>query len=177
MFAVRTTVDGPDGFDLYCRGRDLPTLGDALAHVGIPLVSDDTWELTRLERGTARLGVEIDADDTPVEAGLEHLVATDKGTRFPGDLAYAERLRIGPIRRRVGFGIEGVSAPVAGAVVQAAGRDVERVRASGVSPRGGIIGITAVPLGSDVPGTALRITHNGRHWDAAVRAMPFVEPR
>jgi aminomethyltransferase len=31
VFAARTTVDGPDGFDLYTRGRDLPTLGDALS--------------------------------------------------------------------------------------------------------------------------------------------------
>lgn len=173
LFAARTTSDGPDGLDLYCRGRDLPSLGDALARVGVPLVSDETWQVTRLERGIARLGHEIDPEDTPLEAALEHLVVENKGTRFPGEVAFAERKRTGALRRRVGFSVPGVSTPPVGAVVQLNGHPVDRVRSIGVSPRFGIIGQTAVPLGSDTPGTALRITHNGRHWDAVVTAMPF----
>lgn len=172
-FAARTTDDGADGLDLYCRGRDLPTLGDALARLGVPLVSDDAWQITRLERGIARLGVEIDGDDTPVEADLVHLVAENKGTRFPGEVAYAERRRTGALRRRVGFRLEGDSAPPEGARVHTGGLPVDRVRSIGVSPRFGIIGQTAVPLGSDTPGTAIRISHGGRHWDGVVARMPF----
>jgi aminomethyltransferase len=174
VFAARTTAEGPDGFDLYCRGRDLPTLGDALARIGVPMVSDDVWHLMRLERGVARFAVEIDPGDTPVEAGLEHLVVQHKGTRFPGEAAFDDRLRTGALRRLVGFTTAGDTPPPVGATVSAAGRVVDRVRSAAVSPRAGVIGMTAVPLGADVPGTALKIITDFREWDATVVAMPFV---
>jgi glycine cleavage system aminomethyltransferase T len=180
VFAARTTIDGPDGFDLYTRGRDLPTLGDALSRLGIPMVSDAMWHVMRLERGIARFGIEIDPGDTPVEAGLEHLVAQGKGASFPGEAAFAERLRHGAMRRLVGFTVAGTEVPPVGAVVSAAGRAVDRVRSVDRSPRAGVIGMTAVPLGADTPGTALRISDNGREWQATVVATPFVsdaEPR
>lgn len=171
VFAGRTTADGPDGLDLYCRGRDLPTLGDALTTLGVPIVSDDAWHLMRLELGTARLGVEIDPDDTPVEAGLEHLVALDKGAPFPGEVAYRERVRTGPLRRLVGFAMPNDHAPRVGDPVSVGGRTVDRVRSTGVSPRAGVIGMTAVPLGADAPGTVLQIGESG---PAVVAALPFL---
>lgn len=174
VFAARTTAEGPDGLDLYCRGRDLPSLGDALAKLGVPQVPDDLWHLMRLERGVARLGIEIDPTDTPVEAALEHLVAQSKGASFPGEAAYAERLRTGAVRRLVGFTVPGDTAPPVGATVLAASRPVDRVRSAAVSPRAGVIGMTAVPLGADAPGTTLRIATDFREWDATVVAMPFV---
>jgi aminomethyltransferase len=180
LFAARTTADGPHGFDLYCRGRDLPTLGDALSRLGFPMVSDVMWHLMRLERGVARFGIEIDAGDTPVEAGLEHLVAQGKGASYPGEAAFTERLRLGAMRRLVGFATSGTDVPPVGAVVSAAGRAVDRVRSSDYSPRAGVIGMTAVPLGADAPGTLLVISDNGREWQATVVATPFVsdaEPR
>lgn len=174
VFAARTTAEGPDGFDLYCRGRDLPTLGDTLARIGIPMVDDDTWNLMRLERGVARFGIEIDSEDTPVEAALEHLVVQSKGARFPGEAAFAERLRTGALRRLVGFTAVGDTAPPVGATVSAAGRPVDRVRSAAMSPRAGVIGMTAVPLGADTPGTPLRISTDWREWDAVVTQVPFV---
>lgn len=174
VFAARTTDDGPDGIDLYCRGRDLPTLGDALARLGVPMVGTDTWDLLRLEQGVARFGIEIDPADTPVEAGLEHLVATAKGASFPGEAAYAERARTGPVRKLVGFTVAGDTAPPIGATVLANGRPVDRVRSAALSPRAGVIGTTAVPLGADAPGTSLRIATDFREWDATVVAVPFV---
>lgn len=169
VFAGRSTADGADGLDLYCRGRDLPTLGDALARLGVPLVSDDAWHLMRLEHGTARLGVEIDADDTPVEAGLEHLVALDKGAPFPGESAYRERLRTGALRRLVGFTVAGDAVPIIGTPVQVGAHIVDRVRSAAHSPRCGVIGMTAVPIGADAVGTVLRIGE----MEARVAAVPF----
>ena len=174
VFAARTTAEGPDGFDLYCRGRDLPTLGDALGRIGVQMVDDATWQLVRLEQGVARFGVEIEPTDTPVEAGLEKLVAQGKGARFPGEAAFAERLRTGAMRRLVGFTVAGDTVPPVGATVSAAGRPVDRVRSAAMSPRAGVIGMTAVPLGADAPGTALRIITDFHEWDATVVGMPFV---
>lgn len=176
VFAARTTSDGPDGIDLYSRQRDLPALRQAIERLAIPFVSNATWELARLEWGVARVGIEIDRDDTPVEAALESLVAHTKGTRFPGSAAYASRLRSGPLKRLVGFRIEGGGelVPPIDAKVSLQDRVVDRVRSARLSPRCGIIGMTAVPAGSDLNGTPLVITSGVNRWQGRVAIPPFI---
>jgi glycine dehydrogenase subunit 1 len=174
VFAARATTDGPDGVDLYCRRRDLPSLQQAMGRLAIPVLDDATWALHRLEWGMPTIGLEIDPDDTPVEAGLEGLVVQGKGAPYPGEMAYAERRRTGAIRRLVGFTVAGDVPPPVGADVSVSGRVVDRVRSVGVSPRVGIIGMTAVPVGSDVAGTALEMVVDGQTWAGVVARRPFV---
>lgn len=174
VFAARATAEGADGVDLYCRRRDLPSLRQALERLAIPLVDDATWALHRLEWGTPAIGAEIGPDDTPVEAGLEALVVQGKGAPYPGELAYAERRRTGALRKLVGFTATGDSPPPVGAEVRVNDRAVDVVRSSAASPRAGLIGITAVPVGADVPGTPLVIRDGARSWDAVVTRRPFV---
>jgi len=174
VFAARATADGPDGVDLYCRRRDLPSLRQAMERLAIPVVDDATWALHRLEWGTPTIGVEIDADDTPVEAGLEALVVQGKGAPYPGEVAFAERMRTGGLRRLVGFKVTGDVPPPEGAEVRTNDRAVDRVRSVGVSPRAGIIGMTAVPVGADALGTPLEIVAGDQRWDAVVTRRPFV---
>ena len=174
VFAARTTRDGPDGFDLHCRDRDRAALASALTHAGVPAVGGDAWQLLRIEWGIPIMGVEIDVDDTPVEAGLEHLVAEGKGAPFPGEVALAARRRAGAIKRLVGFRVRGEDVPPVGASVRVAGLVVDRVRSVAGSPRAGVIGMTAVPTTADAPGTALLIEGGERHWQAEVVRRPFV---
>src|SRR5690606_15091543 len=117
VFAARTTAEGPDGIDLYSRSSDMETIRACLEEVATPLVDTSDWELFRLEFGVARSGIEIEDDDTPVEAGLERLIALDKRTRFPGRNALRERIRTGAMRRLVGFVASSDSAPPPGTPV------------------------------------------------------------
>lgn len=175
VFAARATRHGPDGLDLYCRSRDLDSLRNAIGHLAIPFVDQATWNLVRLEWGIPRIGVEIDADDTPIEAGLEELVAQGKGAPFPGEVALANRHRSGAIKVLTGFVVAGDDRPPVGAEVQLNGRAIDRVRSVGVSPRAGVIGMTAVPKDADLGGTAIRIVAGDREWDGMLRRPPFVE--
>lgn len=174
VFAARAGRHGPDGIDLYCRARDVDALRRSIAQLAIPFVADATWELVRLEWGIARVGVEIEAGDTPVEAGLESLVAQGKGAPFPGEQALEARRRSGPLKRLVGFAVAGPEAPPVDAEVRVNGRSVDRVRSVGVSPRAGVIGMTAVPRGSDQGGVALEIVAGERRWEGQVVRPPFV---
>jgi glycine cleavage system aminomethyltransferase T len=174
VFAARTTRDGPDGFDLYCRSRDRASLEATLARAGVVKVGSDAWRLLRIEWGIPTVGVEIDADDTPVEAGLVHLVAEGKGAPFPGETALASRLRAGAIKRLIGFRVHGDTAPPVGARVRVAGLMVDRVRSIATSPRAGVIGMTAVPTTADAAGTVLSIEAGDQTWTAEVVKRPFV---
>ncbi len=175
VFAARATRLGPDGLDLYCRARDVTSLRSAIERLGVPFVGADTWSLVRLEWGILRIGTEVAAEDTPVEAGMEELVAQGKGAPFPGEVALANRHRSGALKVLIGFTTEGDTAPPVGSEVQVNNRTVDRVRSSAVSPRAGVIGITAVPRGSDVAGTPIRIVAADREWDATLKRPPFVE--
>jgi glycine cleavage system aminomethyltransferase T len=174
VFAARVTLDGPEGFDFYCRLRDLGSLQSTLLRSGIFPVSDEDWRISRLEWGIPRVGVEIDAGDTPVEAGLESLVAEGKGCPFPGETALAARRRTGAIKRLVGFHVFGNDMPAVDSRVTVAGVAVDRVRSVGRSPRAGIIGMTAVPITADTPATRLTMTAGDRIWTGTVVRRPFV---
>lgn len=173
VFAARTVADGPDGLDLYCRVRDLVSLRSALARLAIPFATDADWELYRLECGVARVGIEIAPEDTPIEAGLDALVAQAKGAPFPGEVALAARRRTGPIKRLVGLRIAGAVVPPIGAKVRVNGRVLDRLRSVGASPRVGLIGMTAVPVGADLVGTPVEILAGDQILAAVVAARPF----
>jgi aminomethyltransferase len=174
VFAGRATNDGPDGVDLYCRSKDLPALHSSIDRLVIPFVDRETWDLVRLEWGVPRVGIEVDAADTPVEAALDDLVAEGKGAPFPGEVALEARRRSGALKCLVGFSISGESSPSVGAEVWANDRLVDRVRSVANSPRVGIIGMTSVPRGADIAGTTLRIVSGDESWDASVVRPPFV---
>ena len=174
VFAARATLEGPDGIDIYCRSRDLVSLQRTLVGAGIEAVTEADWRLNRLEWGIATIGSEIDAGDTPLEAGLERLVAEGKGAPFPGETALATRRRTGALKRLIGFQIAGDEMPPLAARVSVAGVMVDRVRSIAMSPRVGIIGIAAVPTSADAAGTALTILAGDRSWSAKLVHRPFV---
>jgi glycine cleavage system aminomethyltransferase T len=174
LFAARATLDGPEGFDFFCRQRDRASLESALKGAAVEPVGEEAWQLFRAEWGTARVGHEIDAEETPVEAGLEALVAEGKGAPFPGETALAARRRTGAMKRLAGFAVHGLDMPPVGAAVRVGGHLVDRVRSVVRSPRVGIIGMTALPTSTEAAGTALTIEADGRSWTADVVRRPFV---
>lgn len=174
VFAARVTRDGPDGVDLFARRRDRAALESALTRGGISPVGAEAWRLLRLEWGIATMGSEIDSDDTPIEAGLERLVAEGKGAPFPGETALANRRRTGAMKRLVGFRVQGDGIPPVGARVRVAGLMVDRVRSVVRSPVAGVIGMTSVPTTADAPGTPLLIEAGEQTWTAEVTRRPFV---
>ncbi|MEP6591720.1 MAG: glycine cleavage T C-terminal barrel domain-containing protein [Gemmatimonadota bacterium] len=174
VFAGRATIDGPDGLDLFCRRRDRDSLETGLRHAGVFPVIREAWELLRLEWGVARVGVEIDSEDTPLEAGLEHLVAEMKGAPFPGETALASRRRSGAMKRLVGFRVHGNDVPQVGSRVSVNGLMVDRIRSVGRSPRVGIIGMTALPTSAGTPGTPLHFELGDQQWSGEVVRRPFV---
>ena len=174
VFAARAVAEGSEGIDLFCRARDRVALQQALVGAGVTPVSDDDWRLLRLEWGIASVGREIDPGDTPLEAGIENLVAEGKGAPFPGETALASRRRTGAIKRLVGFHVAGDELPPLASRVSVAGVMVDRVRAVAYSPRLGIIGVTAIPTSADAPGTTLTLICGDRTWTATVTRRPFV---
>lgn len=103
---ARTGYTGEDGFELYTSPSDAPAVWQALMEQGGPkglvpagLGARDTL---RFEAGMCLYGQEIDAETTPLEAGLGWIVKLAKGDFIGRDVLEAQAEN-GTGRRLVGF--------------------------------------------------------------------------
>src|SRR3990172_7675293 len=179
-FVSRTGYTGEDGFELYCRARDLEKLWHAiLATRGAEPCGLAARDTLRLEAGYPLYGSDIDDTVTPYEAGLAWIVKLDKGADFTG-LAALKRQKLEGVKRRlVGFKVTEPRAVARhGYAVYLEGREVDVVRSGTVTPTAGCaIGTTYLPAECAKPETTFEIDIRGRRVPAEVVRLPFVERR
>jgi len=175
-FISRTGYTGEDGFELYCRARDLEQLWHALAGAGraepCGLGARDTL---RLEAGYPLYGNDIDDTVTPFEAGLAWIVKLDKGADFTG-LAALKRQKLEGVKRRlVGFKLtEPRVVARHGYGVYLDGTCVDAVRSGTVTPTANwAIGMTYLPVEHAKPGERFEIDVRGKRAPAEVVPLPF----
>ncbi len=177
VLASRTGYTGADGFELYCTARDAAPLFEALLEAGgahglrpAGLGARDTL---RLEAALPLYGQELDADTTPLEAGLGRFVELDRD--FLGADAIGRRRDAGFTRVLVGFEVSDRGIARAGYPVLSAGERVGRVTSGGPSPTlSRAIGLAYVPTALSAIGTAIEIEVRGRAIPARVVETPFV---
>ena len=177
VLASRTGYTGADGFELYCSARDAAPLFEALLEAGgahglVPagLGARDTL---RLEAALPLYGQELDADTTPLEAGLDRFVELDRD--FLGAAAIRRRRDAGFTRTLIGFEVEGRGIARTGYPVLSAGKPVGRVTSGGPSPTlSRAIGLAYVPNELAELGSAIEIEVRGRAIPARVVETPFV---
>ncbi len=91
VLALRFGNVGELGWELYLPNEHADELREALVAAGEPhgltLASAQAMEVLRLESGYARWGLDITANDTPIEAGLESAICWDKPNPWRGRAA------------------------------------------------------------------------------------------
>lgn len=173
-FISRTGYTGEDGFELYCRSRDVVPLWDAVINAGAAPIGLGARDSLRLEMGYALYGQEIDDTITPLEAGLGWIVKLDKGSPFTGDSALRAQKARGVLRKLVGFKLLGRGVPRPGYPVWHDGRLVDVVRSGGQSPSlGEPIGTTFLPAGVAAIGARFEVECRGERIAAEVVRRPF----
>ncbi|MDT9598465.1 glycine cleavage system aminomethyltransferase GcvT [Sphingosinicella rhizophila] len=178
----RSGYTGEDGFEISIPAGRAATIADLIAdQPEVKPIGLGARDSLRLEAGLPLHGHDLDPGITPVEADL--VFAISKRRRGDGGFAGWPRilreLEEGPIRRRVGFVVEGRQPVREGAlVVDGEGSEVGKVTSGGFSPTLETpIGMAYVPAASAAPGTAITLTQRGRIFRAEVVAMPFVPHR
>jgi aminomethyltransferase len=179
-FISRTGYTGEDGFELYCRARDVEQLWRALVEqAGAEPCGLAARDTLRLEAGYPLYGSDIDDTVTPYEAGLGWIVKLEKGADFTG-LAALKRQKLEGVRRRlVGFKVtEPKLVARHGYDVYVDGRKADIVRSGTVTPTTSCaIGITYLPVERAKPGTPFEIDVRGKRAPAEVVRLPFVPHR
>ncbi|MBM4182768.1 MAG: glycine cleavage system aminomethyltransferase GcvT [Gemmatimonadetes bacterium] len=172
-----TGYTGEDGFEIYLNADAAVKVWRALLEAGqgaglIP-TGLGARDSLRLEMGYALYGNELDADHTPLEAGLAWITKLDKGD-FVGRDALVAQKKQGMRRRLVGLTLGERGFPRHGYPILSAGDSVGVVTSGTLSPSLGIgIAMGYVPTKLGAPGTQLQVDARGRALDAVVTRPPF----
>jgi 4-methylaminobutanoate oxidase (formaldehyde-forming) len=99
VLAARLSYVGETGWELTCKASDAVLLYDQLAEAGAMPAGSYAQTAMRIEKRFLAMGHDLDADVTPIEAGLEFAVSWE--TAFVGREALLRRKEEGPRSRMV----------------------------------------------------------------------------
>jgi aminomethyltransferase len=173
----RASRTGEEGFEVLAPPQGVVKLWTAVLEEGEPdgvvpagLAALDTL---RLEAGIPLCGVDIDQAMTPLEAGLDDLVAWDKGA-FLGREALAAQRTCGPARRMAGIELIDPVRPSAGQAVLVNGSPVAALTSAGQAPfLRKAVGLACLPSVHAAPDTWCAVDIGGRPARARVARLPF----
>ena len=172
VFVGRTGYTGEDGFEMVVESADAQALWQRLLGTGATPCGLGARDVLRLEAGLPLHGHEIDAETTPIEAGLERFVSLEK--EFVGSPAVRRQLERGVERKLVGLTAPGRSAPRAGYSILDQGQEVGRITSGAFSPTLD----TSIAMGYVLvryanSGQELQVDIRGRPTQAQVVSLPF----
>jgi glycine cleavage system T protein (aminomethyltransferase) len=141
----RTGYTGEDGLELFVRPNDAPGVWRRLIEAGATPVGLGARDTLRLEAGMCLYGNELDAETTPLEAGIGFAVNLDKKQGFVGQEALRRENEEGLKKRLVGFKVEGRGIARHDYPVAVGGETVGSVTSGTLSPTlGEAIGLALV---------------------------------
>jgi aminomethyltransferase len=171
-----TGYTGEDGVEIAIPAGAAPELWEALLDAGILPAGLGARDTLRLEAGLPLHGHELGRGITPAQAGLDWVVAWDKGDFRGRDALEAERRR-GIERILRGLEVEGRQPPRAGYKVMMDGVAIGDVTSGNFSPtlnRGIALAFLPPPVKA---GAAVSVDARGSRLAATVVYPPFVSRR
>lgn len=186
IYVTCSGYTGEDGFELSVPATHAEALARALlAEPEVAPVGLGARDSLRLEAGLCLYGHELNAEITPVEAGLRWAIAASRrpdGIRaggYPGAGVVAQQLAEGPARRRVGLKVTGKRPIREGQSVLDASGQVAGEVCSGAfgASVDGPVGMAYVRPDCAAVGTELAVDVRGKTVNVAVVKLPLVPSR
>jgi aminomethyltransferase len=165
----RTGYTGEDGFELFVRPNEAPGVWRRLIEAGAAPVGLGARDTLRLEAGMCLYGNELDAETTPLEAGIGFAVNLDKEQEFVGQEALRRENEEGLKKRLVGFKVEGRGIARHDYPVAVGGETVGSVTSGTLSPTLG----EAIGLAFVAPGVEDEFEVVVRNRPVAARTVPL----
>jgi len=182
---TRTGYTGELGYELYVPAGGAPRIWAELLNrgraAGLKPVGLGARDLLRLEMAYLLYGNDITEETTPLESGMDWIVAFHKG-QFVGREALLSQKDRGLVRRLVAFELLQKAVPRHGFKIVANGQSgggvIGEVTSGNLSPllqKG--IGLGYVPPALATPGSSFAIDIRGRTVPAVVVKPPFYKKR
>jgi len=181
-YVSRSGYTGEDGYEISVPASDADRIWDLLLEdARVKPIGLGARDSLRLEAGLPLHGHDIDAETTPVEAGLTFALSKSRKERadFAGAETINRQLASGTDRLRVALIVkEGAPAREGAEIADADGNVIGKVTSGGPSPTlGKNIAMGYVPPQFAELGTELKVVVRGKPAAAEVVALPFVAQR
>ncbi len=179
IFVSRLGYTGEDGFELSVPEAKAADVWNKLtSNKAVKPVGLAARDSLRLEMGYPLYGHDIDADTSPVEAGLAWTMAKDN-RGFIGAEHILPQLDGKPPRRRIGIRLTAPGIAREGSEIRnAKDETIGMMTSGGFSPTlKQAVGMGYVPEGSVAEGDKIFVNVRGRNIAAEVVAMPFMKAR
>lgn len=186
--ASRSGYTGEDGFEISVPLPDAERIAKALlANPQVQPIGLGARDSLRLEAGMCLYGSDLDAQTSPIEAGLSWAIQPvrrrggERAGGFPGDVRILDQLHAHPDRLRVGLRPDGRAPVRSGARVYV---DADAADPIGTITSGGFgpsveapIAMGYLPRASASPGTTVYAEVRGQRLAMTVTRLPFITPR
>jgi aminomethyltransferase len=174
---ARTGYTGEDGFEIYVSPAEASRIWELLMEAGrefgIKPCGLGARNTLRLEAAMALYGHEIDAETTPLEAGLGWIVKLDKG-EFLGRERLTTEQREGVRRKLIGFEMRARGIARDGYAVHIDGSPAGWVTSGGPSPTLNTnIGLCYLPAAQATDSRSIQIMIRGQLAEAVTVPTPF----
>ena len=168
---VRATHTGENGFDICLDSSRKAELLQALETAGAQSISEETFEVLRVEAGIARFGLDIDETNVVPETNLDDAVSYTKGCYVGQEIIVRIKHRGHPAKKLTGLRFETDAQIEPGAIINSTeNKEIGRVTSAVVSPRMGSIGLGYVRYEQVAEGTRVVVSDG---INATVTALPF----
>lgn len=168
---IRATHTGEDGFDMVLDSSRKAEFLQALETAGAQLISEDTFEVLRVEAGIARFGRDIDETSVVPETNLDDAVSYTKGCYVGQEIIVRIKHRGHVAKKLTGLRFETDAQVEPGAMIRSTeNQEIGRVTSAVISPRFGSIGLGYVRYEYLAEGTRVVV---GEGINAAVTGLPF----
>ncbi len=173
----RTSFTGEDGFDVFCDGKDIEKIWNALLEAGkevdVKPIGMYALDSLRLEGRLVTYGLDVDDNTNPIEANLNWTVNLNK-KGFIGYDVLKHKKENGVGRTLIGFEMPKGPVPRHGNPVVFEGKRVGIVTSACISPTlKKNIGLAMVPISFKELGAKFDIEIRGKYFSATVIETPF----
>ena len=178
----RISYTGELGYELWMKPEDQPRLFAALMEAGEPmglhLYGSRALQSLRMEKGFGSWATEYRPIYTPIESGLQRLIAADKES-FVGKEAYLAAKDRTPERRLVSIAIDGTQIDAVGdEPLYLSGKAVGWVTSGSYGHHlGKSLALGYVPHDLPDPGDGLEIEIIGKRYPASISGAGLYDPK
>jgi tRNA-modifying protein YgfZ len=148
---------------------------DPRAPEGVVVVSDDAYQVARIEAGIPMMGAELTERTIPAETGIvERTVSFTKGCFTGQELVARIDSRGGHVPRHLRAVVLAEAAPPPGAAVMVHGKQVGVLTSVAPAPQGGAVGLAYISRDVAPPAEATAEWEGGGQGAASIRNLPLV---
>lgn len=174
---IRATHTAEDGFDLFIDRDHLPALCDAITAAGARPISEETFEVLRIEAGIPRYGIDMDETNVVTETNLDDAVSFTKGCYLGQEIIVRIKHRGHVAKKLTGILLEDrTAAPRNAKILSLDGKEVGRVTSSAFSPKlDRAVALAYLKYDYLAPETMVRVSSQSNEMSGSVAELPLVK--